>query len=301
MDLKQLRQLVVLSETLNISHAAQKLFIGQPALSVSLRKLEEEWGCQLFERMPRGVQLTASGKAALEDARRALFHASQARDKARLVATGQAGTLRLGFIGSVTSTVMPRLLGYFSRRHPQIHLEPLEFTNSMVVEGVKSGNIDAGLVRLPIGDHPDLRISHLKDDWLEVAMPRDHPLASHERVTIAELARYSFIQYTGEIHGGLSPVIDELFQAEGYMPIVEHKAVQVQTVVGLVDAGLGLGMVLNSLAPRLPDSVVLRPLAGDQAPRANLGLILLEESPSPASELFYTAAMEWKVSSTQIR
>src|SRR5690606_42006284 len=114
MDLKQLRQLVVLSETLNISQAAQKLFLGQPALSVSLRKLEEEWGCQLFERTSRGVQLTPSGSAALEDARRALFHAYQARDKARLVATGQAGTLKLGFIGSVISTMMPRLLAWFS-------------------------------------------------------------------------------------------------------------------------------------------------------------------------------------------
>lgn len=301
MDLKQLRQFVVLSETLNVSQAAQKLFLGQPALSVSLRKLEEEWGCQLFERTPRGVRLTPAGYAALEDARRTLSHAYQARDKARLVATGQKGTLRLGYIGSVVNTVMPRLLAWFSQRHPQIQLELQELTNTLVVQHVKSGDIDAGMVRLPIGDHPDLSISHLQDDWLEVIMPRNHPLASQERVAISELARYSFIQYTGEVHGGLSPVIDGLFQAEGYMPVIAHKAAQALTVVSLVDAGLGLSMVPNSLALRLPDSVVLRPLADEPAPRANLGLITPAEFPGPACELFYGAAMEWKAAAVQLR
>ncbi|WP_141217733.1 LysR family transcriptional regulator [Bordetella genomosp. 7] len=301
MDLKQLRQFVVLSETLNISLAAQKLFLGQPALSVSLRKLEEEWGCQLFERTPRGMRLTMAGSAALEDARRALMHAHQARDKARLVATGQAGTLKLGFIGSAMSTILPRLLAWFCLRHPQIRLEPLEHTNSIIVERVKSGDIDIGVVRLPIGDHPDLSIAHLQDDWLEVVMPRNHPLASRQQVTLCEVAGYPFIQYTGEVHGGLSHIIEGLFQAEGHMPNVTHKAVQVQSVVGLVDAGLGLGIVPNSLASRLPDSLVLRPLAGDHAPKTSLGLIMPATSSTPACELFYTAAMDWKTSTLQVR
>src|SRR5690606_15470260 len=142
---------------------------------------------------PRGMRLTMAGSAALEDARRALMHAHQARDKARLVATGQAGTLKLGFIGSAMSTILPRLLAWFCLRHPQIRLEPLEHTNSIIVELVKSGDIDIGVVRLPIGDHPDLSIAHLQDDWLEVVMPRNHPLASRQQVTLCEVAGYPFI------------------------------------------------------------------------------------------------------------
>lgn len=298
MDLKQLHQFVVLSETGSFSAAAQKLFLGQPALSVSIRKLEEEWECQLFERTPRGVKLTPAGLAALDDARRALTHANQARDKARLVTSGQAGSLRLGFMGSAMTTIMPNLLAWFSLRHPQIHLEPLEFTNSLVVENLKSGDIDAGLVRLPIGDHPELKVTHLLDDWLDVLVPRTHTLAAHQHVTISELARYPFIHYTGEVHGGLSYLIDDLFQSEGHMPTVAHKAVQVQTVIGLVEAGLGLGMIPTSLARRLPDSLVLRPLAGERLPRANLGLIIPAGTTSPACKLFYAATMDWKASVT---
>src|SRR3546814_4354322 len=132
--------------------------------------------------------------AALEDARQALMHAHQARDKARLVASGQAGTLKLGFIGSAMSTVLPRLLAWFCLRHPQIRLEPLEYTNSAVVERVKGGDIDIGLVRLPIGDHSDLSITHWQDDWLEVVMPRNHPLASRQQVTIRSEEHTSELQ-----------------------------------------------------------------------------------------------------------
>src|SRR5690606_1763398 len=97
--------------------AADVLFIAQPALTVSMQKLEQEMGALLFVRSARGVTLTAAGAALLEDARRALFHAEQAMRSVRLVAHGEWGSLRLGFVGSATYALLPRTMPAFRQRY----------------------------------------------------------------------------------------------------------------------------------------------------------------------------------------
>ena len=100
MNLKQLHQFIVLSETLSFTTAAARLSMSQPPLSVSIRLLEDEIGERLFERSTGGVQLTAVGQGLIEHARRTLFHAEQFRQTARMVAGGQVGTLRISFVAS---------------------------------------------------------------------------------------------------------------------------------------------------------------------------------------------------------
>lgn len=102
MDLRQLQQFVVLAETGNFHRAAERLHMAQPPLSISIRKLESSLGTPLFVRTTRGVKLTQAGEAALTDARRALFHADQARAAAQSAGLGERGALRIGFVGSAT-------------------------------------------------------------------------------------------------------------------------------------------------------------------------------------------------------
>src|SRR4051812_27857586 len=113
MDLRRIRQFVVLADVLNFRKAAERLHIAQPALSVSIQKLEAELGAPLFERSASGVTLTPAGRSALPEARRALFHAEQFIDAARAVGAGQGGVIRVGFVGSSTYSVLPRLVPRF--------------------------------------------------------------------------------------------------------------------------------------------------------------------------------------------
>lgn len=297
MDLRQLRQFIVLSETRSFSVTAQKLHLGQPALSTSIRKLEEEFGCQLFYRTSRGVDLTAAGQVATADLRKALLHVQQARDNARLAAAGKSGTLKVGFVGSVVSTLMPKLLASFCAQHPQIRLELEEATTTLLIERIKRGDIDVGLVRFPLDNDPDLAVTHILDDHLLVALPRDHVLAALEQVPLQELTCYPFIHYTGEVQGALAPIIDAMFQEEGLVLNATHRAAQVQVVLGLVQEGIGLALVpsaMSAIALRLSPDVVLRPIAAGRSARYSLGLVHLAQAGTPARTHFCEAVMAWK-------
>lgn len=293
MDLKQLNQFLVLSQTLNFSQAAEKLHIAQPALSVSIRKLEEEWGTLLFQRNNRDIQLTEAGKLALEDVKKTLFHAERAKKTARNVQEGQVGSLNIAFVGSAIFTLIPSLFGFFCSKNPDIRLELLESTNSSLIEMVKRGEMDFAFARLPIGFQPNLSVLNLDDDHFMVCLRHDHPLAQQESVSLEEVAQYPFIQYTGEVYGGLDAAIYNMFQASGHMPIVAHKAVQVQTVVSLVDGGLGLALVPSIVMERISRSVTLRPLKDTVSPIISLGLIYQSNPESLARKRFLDSTVEW--------
>lgn len=294
MDAKQIRQFIVLSETRSFSVAAQKLHLSQSALSTSIRKLEEEFDCQLFHRTSRGVDLTIAGQAAAVELRAAALSLRQARENARLALASNGNTLRLGFVGTAVRTVLPELLAAFCGQYPQFKLELHESTNSQLIERIRAGEIDAGLGRLPTESSSDLAFTHLLDDHLTAALPQHHPLAENEVVTLAQLAPYPFIHYTGEVQAAMAPLIDALFEAEGLTPNITHRAVQVQTVIVLVEAGLGLSLVPASLAKRFSPQLSVRALAGVAAPRLNLGLLHLRKSETHLYSCFRDSALNWK-------
>ncbi|MEG1454464.1 MAG: LysR family transcriptional regulator, partial [Comamonas sp.] len=122
MDLRQLRHFVTLAQTLNYRQAAEQLHMSQPPLSQSIRKLEEDLGVQLFERDRRGTVLSGAGRAALESAKLALYHARQVQAVSQATASGELGRLHIGFIGSATFSLIPQLVQAFRAAYPAIDL-----------------------------------------------------------------------------------------------------------------------------------------------------------------------------------
>lgn len=258
MDLRQLRYFTTLAETLNFHRAAERLNMSQPPLTVAIRKLEADLGAPLFERGVRGVRLTAAGKAALGPAREALAQARAVRDAVQQSATGELGRLRIGFVGSAVSERLPSIISAYRAQYPRVELELQEMTSSALVEEIEARNFDAGLVRLPIMRRVPLSLEVIEHDQLVAAVPASHALARRKSVALHELADQPFI-----IHGPISVLhVTTILECQkaGFAPRVAQEATQVQTILSLVQSGLGVGLVPARMARFAPEAVHLMPL-----------------------------------------
>jgi DNA-binding transcriptional LysR family regulator len=263
MDLRQLRQFVAVAEARSFRRAAERLFMAQPPLSVAIRKLEEEIGVPLLERGSRGVRVTAAGQAAYDAALKCLRDAEEVASVARAVAKGEAGRLRIGFIGSVTFGLMPRLIQDFSRRYPNVRLELREATNLEAMTAVQSGVMDIAFVRVPAIRPADVNLQVIVEDVFCAAVPAKHPLAARKTISLKELANEPLVGYMpSQVGGGLHAAVAQLFVQAGVAPTVSQEAVQVQTVIGLVESGLGVALVPSVNAPHASKGVAFRPIRG---------------------------------------
>src|ERR1700756_5004470 len=147
MELRHLRYFVSVGEEEHYGRAAEHLHVAQPALSRQIQDLEQEIGFSLFERLPRGVKLSAAGKLFLTDARRILQEVEEAKLRAERVAKGKAGTLRVGFVEALSwHGVVPNSFRRFRRRQPDAELELHPMLSNPQVEAVRSGKLDAGFI-----------------------------------------------------------------------------------------------------------------------------------------------------------
>lgn len=256
MDLRRIRHFVVLAETLNFRRAAERLQMAQPPLSVSIRKLEAELGAKLFSREPGGVLLTPSGRAVLVNARKLLFHGHQLSETARSALDGTGGSLQIGFVGSATHGMLQRLIPVFRAEYPGVELVLREATSVSIIRQLEDRALDIGLVRVP-----PLRLS--------------------------DMAQESFVMYAATHAAGLHSAALLACQQAGFIPRVSQQAVQVQTVLALVESGLGVALVPSVMQRYISDRIVYRPLL-DVLPQAAVGLALayMEETGSAAAARF---------------
>lgn len=291
MDLRRIRHFNVLAETLNFSRAAERLHIAQPALSVSIQKLETELGTKLFERTPTGVVLTTSGQAALLEARRLLYHGEQFLRTARDAAEGTGGKLRIGFVGSAIYRLIPTLIPSFRSQYLGVELVLREGTSLRILEMLNEEALDVGIVRTPLLQSHAATLHTLQRDRFVVALPRAHPLAAQQSLRLADLAGEAFIMYSATDATGLQVAAMTACEAAGFLPKIAQEATQVPTVVALVESGLGIALVPQIMRGHREPQVVYRSLqmAGD-APETTLALAYLGGSESPAAQRFIDMA-----------
>jgi DNA-binding transcriptional LysR family regulator len=271
MDLRQLQQFVAVAETLNFRAAAERLHMTQPPLSVSIRKLEDEIGAELFVRSTHQVRLSKAGEAALSNARAALFHAEEVARVAGSTAHGFSGDLRIGFVGSAENLLLPRLLPEFQRHCPDIVLKFSELNNAAVIDALERNHLDIGIVRVPLARRSDIRYITVESDHFVIALPGRHRLAARERLSLNDVRDEPFVDYTvGELPG-LHALTSILFEDAGFSPRVTQQAVQVQTVLFLVESGLGWALVPSHSSRRATAGVVFRSIRPKPV-RPQLGL-----------------------------
>ncbi|MBC7380248.1 MAG: LysR family transcriptional regulator [Burkholderiaceae bacterium] len=290
-DLRRFRHFVVLAETLNFRRAAERLHMAQPPLTVSIQKLEAALGVRLFNREASGVTLTAAGMAALAEARQLLFHGSQMGEAARSAMGGTAGTLRMGFVGSASYGMLQKLLPLFAAEYPGVELVLREATSVAIMQQVEERTLDIGLVRVPLLRPSGASLLPLERDSFIAALPRANPLARKRGLSLSDLADEPFVMYLPEQAAGLHSAAMLACQQAGFIPRVTQQATQIQTVLALVESGLGVALVPSVMKRFASERIVYRPLA-DAAETASTGLSLayMADAHSPAAASFRRVA-----------
>lgn len=286
MKLQQLRQFVTLAETLNFHRAAERLNMAQPPLSISIRKLEEELGAPLFTRGRQGVRLTTEGQAALEDARQTLIHAEQVQRAVRETGAGERGGLHIGFVGSATYRLLPRLLRAFRDRYPMIEVKLAESRTADLLDDVESGTIDVAIVRTPVLGGAAADIAVLETDRLCLAVARESRFAGRRRARLAEFRDEPFVIYSRESVPGMHALTMIACQEAGFVPRIAEQAIQLQTIVCLVESGLGVALVPSVIADQTVAVDFLEIEDAGNRPAIGLGIVIRSTRPSAAAQRF---------------
>lgn len=254
--------------------------VAQPALSTQIADLERELGTPLLFRTKRVVRLTAAGVVFLEEARRILAAAENAKARAVRAASGEVGELSIAFFSAPTMRFLPDLIRRYRLAFPNVSLRMLELTPDKQLEAFKNGEIDVGFTRpLPPGTQ-GLSSQLLFEERLMVVLPESHRLAAHRRLKLEQLAEQSFVLLERSVAPGLHDQITSACRKAGFSPKVENSPALMSTVLMLVAAEQGLSIVPEGVQNLGSDRLVFIPISPKLEP-VPLVMCWHESSDSP--------------------
>ncbi|MFM0335578.1 LysR family transcriptional regulator [Paraburkholderia fungorum] len=292
-DLRQLRYFVTVAEEKHFGRAAVRLSMTQPPLSQAIRALEETLGVELFARTKRSVELTPVGADLLPEVQRLLASAEGLRPLAQSLARGEAGALSLAFVSTADYGLLPLLLRDFGARHPRVRLELTEATSDVQVDELVAGRIDAGLVIAPLPSRHATQLSWLPiaREPLVIAMSSEMAARVGDPddartewldapVSLSDVADAPLVIFPRRLAPGFYDIIMDCYGVAGLAPRIGQEAIQMQTIVSLVSAGMGVALVPQSLRNLRRTGVVYRPLR-ESVPAIETGLVWRTAEVSP--------------------
>lgn len=283
MELRHLRYFSAVATELHFGRAAEKLRIAQPPLSKQIQDLEKELGFELFTRTKRSIALTPAGQAFLIEVNQIFQQLDRAIDIGSKTSRGELGQISIGFVGSATYNILPVMLQQFRDRYPAVQIELHELTTDRQLIWLREGRIDIGLIRPPIVE-TDLASQVIFQESLVVAVPTNHHLATAESIELSALATEPFILFPREFAAGLYDPIITICQAAGFSPQVVQECIQMQTIVSLVSANMGISILPESIQEVQRQGVVYKPLISNTASSEKLATIAIVwrlNDPSP--------------------
>jgi LysR family transcriptional regulator, benzoate and cis,cis-muconate-responsive activator of ben and cat genes len=252
-ELRHLRYFIAVAEELNFSRAAQRLHMAQPPLSVAIRNLEEELGVTLLERSTRVVRLTEAGGVFLEGARRTVAEADAAFAAAKRTASGDLGTLRVGYNWSARFETLPALGKAFSAQRPEVELLTEEMRPNRMVAALRGGAIDVAVALFPdvVGE---LSYKTIRREPIVAVLSEDHPLAGEEAIELRALAD-EFLLFPREVAPRLHDFYANLCRNVGFEPKQGRESSRTRWTLGTWDSATA-ALYPASVALELPDGVV---------------------------------------------
>jgi DNA-binding transcriptional LysR family regulator len=282
MELRHLRYFLAIGEEQHYGRAARRLRVAQPALSRQIQDLEEEIGFKLFERLPRGVKLSAAGKLFLEDVRRILQDVNEAAARAGRVALGRSGTLRVGFTENASwQGVVPESFRRFRELRPDAELQLRPSGSLEQLKGIRSGRLDAGFVFNVPNTDPELELLPVAVQHIELASPKRDPLTKLKNLRLRDLTEATFVWFPRRESPALYDRLSHAcFRGGLTSPRIVQEGRDEATILSLVAAGLGVGWVLGTARWRCPRSVVIMPVVDLNVPLP-LSLAWRKDNSSP--------------------
>jgi DNA-binding transcriptional LysR family regulator len=287
MELRHLRYFVAVGEEQHFGRAAERLHISQPPLSRQIQDLEKEIGFPLFDRLAHGVKLSAAGKLFLEDSRRILREVQEATRRAGRVANGKAGTLRVGFVESISwHGIVPESFRRFTQKQPDAELTPVPMLSLAQVEAVRSGRLDAGfIVRMPTLDE-ELDQRPVVQHKIVLAVPKGHPLTRPTRLRLRDLNDAPFVCFPRRANpAAYDRLMEACFRGGLKSPRIVQEADDHATILSLVSCRLGVALVSDSARWHCPRGVALLPIV-DLNERVSFSLIWRRDNRSPLLQRF---------------
>ncbi len=286
MELRHLRYFIAVAEELNFTRAAERLHMAQPPLSQQIQQLEAQLGFQLFRRTKRTVTLTDAGQVFFEEAQKILQQVDRAIQLAQQTSRGELGQLTVGFVSSAAHNVVPAILQQFRTLHPAVKLELREMTTNEQLQRLREGQIDIGFIRPPVDDGINSEIVFREP--LIVALPQTHRMAKCDRVELRALKDEPFIMFPRSLAPGLYDPIVSLCQQAGFSPIAAQEAIQMQTIVSLVAAEMGVAIVPASMQNFQRSGVIYKQLQ-EPSPIVSIALIWLSHPTEAVLRFLETA------------
>ncbi|MES2785591.1 MAG: LysR family transcriptional regulator [Pseudomonadota bacterium] len=265
-ELRLWRQFLAVADELHFGRAALRLHMTQPPLTQAIANLEQQLGVRLFDRTKRSVQLTAAGTALMPEARDLLARAQALPQHARAAARGEVGRLRLAFVSTAGFSLLPQWVQAFRSQYPQVEFELVEATGDVQLRLLERGEIDAGFMLHSPGFAPaDLQHLRITREPLVTALPSQHPLATTRILSLSAVLDEPLVIFPRRIVPSLHDAIFGMYHAAKRTPQVAQEAIQMQTIVNLVSAGLGIAWVPESVRQFQRPGIVYRQPSGRQA------------------------------------
>ncbi|MFD6324555.1 LysR family transcriptional regulator [Streptomyces sp. NPDC058442] len=265
MELRQLRSFLVLAEECHFGRAAARLHVAQPALSQQVKQLERELGVTLFNRSTRRVELTEAGRHLTDYARTIVTEEERARIHLRELATGHAGRVSVGFIGTATYDVLPRVARTVRAKLPGITLDLRgEVLTPRLVEGLLSGTFDLAVLRGMVSQE-NIRTTPLRSEPLVAVLPAHHRLADRPGIPLEALAGEPFVIHPSQSRSSMYDRVLAACQRAGFRPDPLIEIAETATLVVLVAAGHGVALVPQSVQSLSLEGVTYVPLTGSES------------------------------------
>lgn len=246
LELRHFKYFLAVADELHFRKAAEKLFISQPGLSRQIKQMEDILGVSLFLRDKKKVSLTAAGEYLKNEVEFILNHLEITKKQMKLIAQGNTGELRIGFLGSAMQQVIPELLLNLKESRPGINTSLEELSNNSQLSAILKDKLDLGFVRLS-RTPPGLEIQPIYEDTFSLVVPENHKIGAKEFRGLQQFAKDSFILFSQEYSPLYYDTVMSICEDAGFSPLVSHKSVHAQTIFKLVENNLGIAIVPTAL------------------------------------------------------
>lgn len=264
MELRPLRSFIAAAEDGNISRAATRLHLTQPALSRQIKGLEDELGVLLLERGAHSFSLTSAGELLLREGRVLIERADLLEQRVR--ATAKAQTIRVGYSPSLSAGILSPAIEAFTQVHPKARVDLFDLTTNEMADGLQKGTLDIAVTVPSLKEIPDILWTTVQKQTWRVAMSRLHPLNGKTTLTPADLNEQRLVVYNQKDYPDYWTYVGTWFRQQKINARIASECDGITSLISAVDAGLGIALVVEHTACLLPERVFLKPLSPQPDP-----------------------------------